>query len=70
MKPLTYGDLPEQAGDKFLVCTAVDCERYHERFSATRGDYFMMLDAEPIVCDCGEYLQLARAETRIIPVSQ
>ena len=44
-RALTYGDLPDPAGDAFIYCPSCG-----SRWSATRGDYFMCDPTKPIVC--------------------
>jgi hypothetical protein len=67
--PLTYGQLPTTAGDVHTACLNPGCDQFGIEYSATRGDYFMMGDSEPFVCECGEPLQLVRRVTRLVPVT-
>ena len=53
-------DLPNDPGSKFLHCKECDC-----RYSATRADYFLHDDDEPLECGgCGAELRLA--ELRLV----
>lgn len=62
--PICPSQLPETTltSGVFLYCP--DCG---ERSSATRGDYFWHPE-EPMTCECGTELQLARSETRVIRI--
>lgn len=67
--PLTYGQLPQTAGDLHVACLSPGCDRFGETFSATRGDYWMMAPDDVVLCDCGEPMHLGRQVTRIVPVT-
>ena len=58
-KVLTFGDLKTAPAGAFLKCTG-EC---HGEYSATRGDYFMRGDSEPIGKCCGRVLRLMTKQT-------
>lgn len=68
--PLTYGQLPE----KPRYGVSLRCQRpidpnCFETYSAYRGDYFMIPDAEPIKCNCGAPLALVEKIVTYAPVA-
>lgn len=63
MSVVKVRDLPTSTlhTGEVLICTSPDCEMAYEPFSASRGDYWMLPDDEPINCDtCLLPLDLAR----------
>lgn len=56
-KALTYGQLPASPGYR----VAIHCPECGDRFSACRGDYFMIADDRPVKCgECKVPMQLTR----------
>ena len=61
---LRPADLPiHPASDVALACSC------GARYSATRGDYWLLPPTHTFVCECGRYLRLLRREVRDVPVS-
>jgi hypothetical protein len=71
-KPLTISDLPANpARGLFLCCSRALCvdRALGNRYSATRGDYFMARPTLRLTCNaCHAPLILAREEKRIVKV--
>lgn len=66
---LKYEDLPESPRVEFITCDNIECDAFHEPYSATRGDYFMAPSGLVITCDrCSEPMILARRESRVVAV--
>jgi len=65
-KAATYGDLPQSPS----MGTAIFCmDGCDEGYAASRGDYFMCEDSEPIVCGvCGGPMFLGYRVTVIVPI--
>ena len=67
---ITYRQLPEHPRGAFLVCRHPACDRFLERYSATRGDYFLADPSAVVRCArCDRPLTLARAQTRLVDVA-
>ena len=70
LRDITKADLRDAPRDAFLFCPLCDA-----RYSATYGDYFMMVDDEPFYCEnreshgtgCHYRMSLATERREIIP---
>lgn len=68
-KHLVVGDLSHESAGEFICCVNPDCDDYGNHYSATRGDYFLAPDDQPIRCGtCQAPMILARETHRLVRV--